>query len=282
MDIDYLRKWVGRSERAFDEIGATPPAVLAAALDRQEPRLTDGDALPLLRHWLYFPAVTRRSELDPDGHPRRGGFLPPVPLQRRLFAGAKLKFNLPIRIGDNVERTSRVVDIAAKTGRMGDPLLFVRLQREYRNQSGMTVLEDHDIVYRDRPVPGELPAPVRHAPDEHDWADEMQVDPVLLFQYSALTFNQHRIHYDRTYATTEEGYPGLMVHAPLVATLLVDSLRDHLPARRLQTLEFRAVGPLFDNEPFLVCGQRRSVGEARLWAQKMDGSLAMDALATFG
>jgi 3-methylfumaryl-CoA hydratase len=281
MDIDYLRKWVGRSERAFDEIGPTPPAVLAAALDRQEPRLSDGDALPLLRHWLYFPAVTRRSELDPDGHPRRGGFLPPVPLQRRLFAGAKLKFNLPIRIGDNVERTSRVIDIAAKTGRTGDPLLFVRLQREYRNQSGMTVVEDHDIVYRDRPVPGEVPPPVRLAPEEHDWADEMQVDPVMLFQYSALTFNQHRIHYDRTYATTEEGYPGLMVHAPLVATLLVDSLRDHLPARRLRTLEFRAVGPLFDNEPFLVCGQRRSVGEARLWAKKMDGSLAMDALATF-
>jgi len=274
-----LRDWIGRTESRADQVTATPAAALAATLDRDEPALRPGDALPPLWHWLYFLPLYRQSEVGPDGHAKRGGFLPPVPLPRRMWAGGRLTFGHPLRVNDRIERTSRIVDVTSKQGRSG-PLVFVRVRHEIRGPRGVAVVEEHDIVYRDPPQPGGRTAPSSKAADAA-WLREIRPDDVLLFRYSALTFNSHRIHYDRRYATEVEGYPGLVVHGPLIATLLLDLLRRERPDATVAAFEFRALSPLFDIAPFSLCGRPEADGSSvRLWAANRDGGLAMDATAT--
>jgi len=278
IDFDELKRWVGRTESRSDHVAATPVAALAATLDRDEPFPRPGDTLPPLWHWLFFPSIHRHSETGPDGHPKRGGFLPPVRLPRRMFAGGRFEFLRPLRIGDAMLRLSRIVDVRHKEGRTG-PLVFVIVRHEIGNAQGVAVTEEHDIVYRDNPRPDDLAPPPRATSADCTWSRDIRPDPVLLFRYSALTLNNHRIHYDRQYVTGVEGYPGLVVHGPLLATLLMDLLRCNLPEAQVQGLTFRAVRPLFDTAPFQVCGtlehDRKS---ARLWAKDADG-LAMEATA---
>jgi 3-methylfumaryl-CoA hydratase len=279
--LDQLRSWEGRSETLHDEVTAAPVRALSATLDRDDPQPSPGSELPPLWHWLYFLPGHRQSELGPDGHARRGGFLPPVPLPRRMWAGGRLQWHAPLRVGDAIERTSRIASVTHKSGRTGD-LVFVLVRHEVRNAQGLALTEEHDIVYRAAarpgdPVPPPLPAP-QHAP----WSREIVPDPVLLFRYSALTFNGHRIHYDRTYVTEVEGYPGLIVHGPLIATLLVDLARRQQRAP-LRSFSFKAVRPTFDLHPFRVSGQPSADGRAaQLWAQDHEGWLTMQAEATFG
>ena len=236
-----------------------------------------GAALPPLWHWLYFLPIHRQSEIGPDGHPARGGFLPPVPLPRRMWAGSHLRFHRPLRVGDPISRTSRIVEVTHKEGRTG-PLVFVLVRHEIGTAQGLALAEEHDIVYRDIPRPGEPAAQPRTAPGEQAWTREIRPDDVLLFRYSALTFNGHRIHYDRRYVTEVEGYPGLVVHGPLIATLLLDLLRRNLPEASVASFVFRAVKPLFDTAPFSVCGRPEPDGKTvRLWAKDADGRLAMEA-----
>ncbi len=277
LDIDHLRGWIGRQEVLHDTITAFPVAALAATLDRDDAEPLAGDALPPLWHWLYFLPRARQSQLGPDGHPARGGFLPPVKLPRRMWAGGRLEFPGTLRVGDAVTRTSTVADVSRKEGRTG-PLVFVLVRHEIAGPEGVAVTEEHDIVYRGLPGPGEpTPAP-RLAPEATAWRRDIVPDEVLLFRYSALTFNGHRIHYDRRYVTQQEGYPGLIVHGPLLATLLVDLLRRNTD-RRLAGFRFRAASPVFDTAPFAVCG-RPEGGRVTLWARKADGTLAMDAEAS--
>ncbi len=274
---ENFEAWIGRTEERHDTITAAPSAALAATLDRDDPAPTPGTPLPPLWHWLYFLPVQRQSELGPDGHPRRGGFLPPVPLPRRMWAGGRLSFAQPLRVGQVATRRSRIADIASKSARSG-PLVFVAVQHEISTASGVAIGEDHDIVYRDLPAPGALAvAPAARA--DEAFSREVVPDDVLLFRYSALTFNGHRIHYDRRYVTEVEGYPGLVVHGPLIATLLLDLLRREHPDAVVRRFEFKAVSPLFDLHPFTLCG--RADGERRfaLWARNHEGSLAMQASA---
>ncbi len=280
VDIAHLEQWVGKTERLSDRVTHVPPAALSATLDRDDPRPSDGDPLPPLWHWLYFLPVHRQSELGPDGHPKRGGFLPPVPLPRRMWAGGRLEFRHPLRVGEAIERVSRIVSVVKKDGRTG-PLVFVLVRHEIRNADGLAITEEHDIVYRDNsgpadPVPKPQPAPAQPA-----WRRDIVPDDVLLFRYSALTFNGHRIHYDRRYVTEVEGYPGLIVHGPLLATLLLDLLRRERPDADVAGFTFRAMKPVFDIAPFAVCGAPDAENKrVRLWAQDADATLAMDATAT--
>jgi 3-methylfumaryl-CoA hydratase len=278
IDIERLREWIGRTERTADTITAAPVARLSATLDRDDPPPRPGDPLPALWHWLYFLPTHRQSEIGVDGHVRLGGFLPPVPLPRRLYAGGRVEMLHPLRVGDPIERVSRILDVSSKHGRSG-PLVFVQVRHEVRTRERLSLTEDHDIAYRDSGRPGDPQAPVRRAPDDALWTREIHPDDVLLFRYSALTFNGYRIHYDRRFATETQGHPGLVVHAPLVATLLADLLRRHLPGASVSSFSFRAISALFDTGPFLICGRPDDDGSVKLWARDPAGALAVEATA---
>ena len=279
LDLDLLRSWIGRSELQHDLATAVPPQALAATLDRDDAPRGLGDALPPCWHWLYFLPLARQSGIGADGHPRRGGFLPPVPLPRRMWAGSRIQFHAPLRIGQSLQRTSHIEDMRLKEGRSG-ALVFVIVRHDIHADGQQVITERHDIVYRDMPQPGE-PAPAGvPAPGDAQWTYRIEPDDVLLFRYSALTFNGHRIHYDRRYATAVEGYPGLVVHGPLIATLLLELLHRALPEATVARFEFRALEPIFDVAPFQVCGRRDGERAVRLWARTPEGHLAMDASAT--
>jgi 3-methylfumaryl-CoA hydratase len=285
LDAAALRAWVGKSETRSDVIDARPAALLSATLDRDDPAPRPGDVLPPLWHWLYFLPVYRQSEVGPDGHAKRGGFLPPVPLPRRMWAGSRIEWQRPLAIGDEVRRSSRIVSVTGKRGRSG-ALVFVVVRHELSTSAGLALSEEHDIVYRELPSPEadrDVAVASGPAPEAPPWMRRIVPDPILLFRYSALTFNSHRIHYDRRYVTEVEGYPGLVVHGPLLATLLIDLLRRERPEAVLRSFEFRAVAPLFDVAPFDVCGRPEDDGvRVSLWAQSADGGLAMRATATLG
>jgi len=280
-DTDDWQAWVGRAETRDDVITVAPLAAMAATLDRDDPLPDAGDPVPPLWHWCYFPPLARQSEIGPDGHPKRGGFLPPVSLPRRMWAGGRLAFARPLVVGERVLRTSRIASVSAKEGRSGR-LVFVTVQHDYADALGAAIHEEHDIVYREAPAPGAPSAVPPSAPSDEAYSREIVPDPVLLFRYSALTFNGHRIHYDRDYVTREEGYPGLVVHGPLIATLLLDLLRRERPRSRVRSFEFRAVSPLFDIHRFRVCGRDDGDGRHALWARSHEGALAMQATAVTG
>jgi 3-methylfumaryl-CoA hydratase len=275
---DSVQDWVGRSETQTDVIDPRPVALLSATLDRDDPPPREGGLLPPLWHWLYFLPSYKHSDAGPDGHAKRGGFLPPVPLPRRMWAGSRLVWTLPLCIGDTLTRVSRIASITEKQGASG-ALVFVVVRHELSTGSGLALTEEHDIVYRDLAAPGSTAA--TRASEKPAWQRRIVPDDVLLFRYSALTFNSHRIHYDRRYVTEVEGYPGLVVHGPLLATLLADLMRRHRVGEALARFEFRARRPLFDTAPFDVCGLPSADGKTvSLWAQDVGGGLAMQATAT--
>jgi 3-methylfumaryl-CoA hydratase len=270
--------WIGRTIVREEAISPWPAAALAATLDRDEAMPREGDALPPLWHWLYFLPIYRESDVGPDGHAKRGAFLPPVPLPRRMWAGGRIRFEAPLRNGEIARRESQVVDIVEKQGGSGR-LVFVVVRHTIRGEDGVAVVEEHDIVYRGGASDAH-PTTSSVAPVDAAWSREIVPDPVLLFRYSALTFNSHRIHYDRRYVAEVEGYPGLVVHGPLIATLLVDLLRHALPRASVARFTFRAASPLFDTAPFFVRGQPAPDAKSvRLWAADVHGGLAMDASA---
>jgi 3-methylfumaryl-CoA hydratase len=276
-DLNILRDWIGRSETRSELIAATPVAALCATLDRNDPAPVPGSELPNLWHWLYFTPLTRHSELGADGHAKRGGFLPPVPLPRRMWAGGRLEFLQPLHVGESVTRHSTIKDVNIKQGRSG-ALVFVCVRHDFSHGQGLALSEEHDIVYRDAPLP-DAPAPEpTAAPRDEQFSRDIAPDPVLLFRYSALTFNGHRIHYDRNYVTGVEGYPGLIVHGPLIATLLMDLLRRNLPDAKVKRFDFKAVRPTFDIHSFSVCGKADGK-TVTLWARDHEGWLTMQAEA---
>ncbi len=279
-EFDQLRQWVGRKETATDTITAWPVAALSATLDRNDPEPKPGDVLPPGWHWLYFLETKTASELGPDGHPKRGGFLPPVPLPRRMWAGGRIEFLRPLHIGDTVRRDSEIISVEAKHGRSGD-LVFVTVRHTVSANSEAAVREEHDIVYREAAKPGE-PAPAgKPEPAYATWQRSLVGDPVLLFRYSALIFNGHRIHYDLDYVRDEEHYPGLIVHGPLQTTLLLDLCRRHEP-RPVKRLDYRALQPVFHTERFSVNGNPGADGAtADLWTANAAGIYAMTATAVF-
>jgi 3-methylfumaryl-CoA hydratase len=276
-----MNEWIGKSETTSDVVTAFPYAALSATLDRSVQRPASGTVLPALWHWLYFLPLYRQSDVGPDGHAKRGGFLPPVPLPRRMWAGSQFQFHAPLRIGDKLERVSTIHDVTEKSGRTG-PLVFVKVRHEIRRngESSIALTEFHDIVYREAAKVGDVAPPPKAAPAAPRWEKKWVADDVLLFRYSALTFNAHRIHYDRRYVTEVEQYPGLVVHGPLIATLLLDLLRHQLPDSEVARYEFRAIRPTFDIDHFAVCGQPGADAKTfHLWATDHEGWLTMDATA---
>jgi 3-methylfumaryl-CoA hydratase len=270
-----LDAWLEKQEVSKDDITAFPLKAMSATLGQ----IDAGNLVPPLWHWLYFLPVSPLSDAGPDGHPQRGGFLPPVPLPGRMWAGGRLTFHQPLEVGERAVRISTIANIEDKTGRSGR-LVFVTVQHDIEVAGELRIEEEHDIVYRDAPQPGAVGPKASPAPQGETWRRTIDADPVMLFRYSALTFNSHRIHYDYPYVTEIEGYPGLVVHGPLIATLLVDLVRRELPDATLQSFAFRALRPTFANQPFTVCGKPLDDGKTLdLWAKDHEGFLTMRATA---
>ncbi len=271
-------EWIGKTETRTDTVTAAPLVALSALLDRDDPAPTPGDAAPPLAHWLYFLPAYRQSEAGPDGHALKGGFLPPIQLPRRMWAGSRLEFLRPLTVGSQVTRVSRIQDISEKEGRSGK-LVFVTVRHEVSDAGGLVLSDEHDIVFRGETALAAKPVP---APRDEKWRREIHPDPVLLFRYSAVTFNSHRIHYDHPYATQVEGYPGLVVHGPLTATLLIDLLRRSAPGVTVKRFGFRALRPLHDTANFFTCGLPDEANRsARLWTRDAEGAVTMEANATW-
>lgn len=275
--MDDYSAWVGRSETREDVATAAPVAGLAALLDHDVSPWVSGE-VPPLGHWLYFLPTARQSVIGEDGHPRRDStsLLPPVPLPRRMWAGSRIEFLSPIPVGAALTRVTTIDAIKPKRGASGD-LLFVTLRHDITADGVAAIREEQDIVFREPAPASPVPAAPPARPAETEPADAVRSvlpDPVLLFRYSALTFNAHRIHYDRDYAEGVEGYAGLVVHGPLIATLLIDhALRAGFAPRAFR---FRAEAPLIDGAPFDLC-LTRDGGGARLWARDVAGRITMRA-----
>lgn len=268
---------VGRTETRTDTLHASQLAQMAATLDRAEVP----DALPPLWHWMLFATWVRPAELGPDGHPSRGGFLPADDaLPRRMYAGGRLAFPDTLRPGEVARRTSTIASVAEKAGSTGR-LLFVTVRHAIEGPRGIAITEEHDIVYRGLAGAAVRPGPPL-APPGGAVVREVVPDPVLLFRYSALTGNGHRIHYDRAYVTGVEGYPGLIVHGPLQATLLAELAQLQAPGKRLAAFGFRALKPVFDLAPFRLVASPIAEGRMALWVVDTEGQACMQAEAVFG
>jgi 3-methylfumaryl-CoA hydratase len=278
IDIDDFKAWVGREHRRVEPLGIFPARALAAALDRS--RLPEaGEPLPPSWHWLYFLDTPSSTGTGVDGHPQKGGFLPPIPLPRRMWAGGSVRVVQPLQLGPPAEKLSVIRSVEVKGGKTGS-LVFVNLDHEIHQFSRLCISEQQTLVYRDMPA-GFTPLPDGEtAAVAADWAASVEPSPVLLFRFSALTYNGHRIHYDRDYATRQEFYPGLVVQAPLLATLLVDLALDntHMPVRQFQ---FRAIRPTFDLGPVRLCGAR-SGSDVTLWSADRDNFVGMRVTAILG
>lgn len=279
LDIEYLQTWVGREQRTVDALPVFPARALAAALDHTHlPEA--GDALPPGWHWLYFLETPSAAATGGDGHPRKGGFLPPVPLPRRMWAAGALDIKQPLRLGIPAEKNSTVRSVQMKTGKSGT-LIFVTLEHRLLQKDQLCITEEQNLVYREAPC-GPVPLPTGEpAPMSADWSRTLQPDPVQLFRYSALTYNGHRIHYDRDYAVREEFYPGLVVHGPLLATLLLDLVARENPSQRVASFRFRAQRPTFDFNPLHLCGKRDGA-TVHLWSADADNLIGMSATAKLG
>lgn len=261
--MSEFEDWIGRSQTVTDVLEPARSNALDVALGG-DGALKAGDPMPLLHHWLYFWDVKPPAGLGADGHPAKGGFLPPVPLPRRMWAGGRLSFHKPLVLGTEVVRTSTITAIKEKTGKSGT-LVFVTVRHELDGGQGLAVSEEQDLVYRE-PAAGMLPAPVPAPAPATEWVETIDPTTVLLFRYSALTMNGHRIHYDRPYAMDEESYPALVVHGPLQATMLMRLATANLAAP-ITGFDFRGQQPAFDGAPLHVCGGPNADG-ADIWTQQ--------------
>ncbi len=289
-DTIDLADWIGRTETVDDVATAAPLAGLAALLDHDVAPWNKDEVAPL-GHWLYFLPRARQSLIGPDGHPHRGGFLPPVTLPRRMWAGSRVSFESPIPIGAAIQRRSTIANVVSKSGKSGS-MVFVTVQHEIEFQGRCAIREEQDIVYREMPgsggtassgaartaVTGTTGPAATVRPSQ--WTREVTAGPVELFRFSALTFNAHRIHYDRQYTREIEGYPNLVVHGPFVAILLMDHFLRRVPKARVTGFSFRAQRPLHDSVPFSLCLEARE-RSAELWTVCEEGQTTMTATVEF-
>ena len=279
-ELESLKEWIGRTETAIDYV--TVPAVnrLSATLDRDDTFPKMGDPLPIGWHSTLFPRVVRHSQIGPDGHPARGDFLPPVPLPRRMFAGKRITIHQQLQVGDEVRRESTIQSVTPKTGRTGQ-MVFVTVKTDMIGPRGVAITEEQDIVYREEPAKGAPPPEPQPAPGTAVWQKIITPDPVMLFRYSALTFNGHRIHYDHPYVTGVEGYPERVMNGGLTTLLVFELARAHAKTP-LKFIASRNVRPMFVNRPISVCGEPSADGKsAKLWTLDDQGALSLTATAEF-
>jgi 3-methylfumaryl-CoA hydratase len=276
-DVNF-QEWIGKREENTDLVSLRQAVGMSVMLDAETiPQI--GDPLPPGWHWMFFAEMARQSGLSTDGHAPRGNFLPPVPLPRRMWGGNRLTFHGSIPIGNDLRRESEILSIAEKNGRSGK-LALVTVKHCYYGAEGLAIEEEHDIVYRAAATGKNKSPPGQHPADKPDWTKEIIPDSVFLFRYSALTFNGHRIHYDMPYVRNVEGYPGLIVHGPLIATLLMELARENQPAETFQSAIVRAHRPLFSGNKLIVQGLRTDSG-VRTWALDSDGLMAMTVEIVF-
>lgn len=279
-DLEKLKDWIGQKETDVDYV--TVPSVhrLSATLDRNDPMPKMGDPLPIGWHSILFPRVVRQSQIGPDGHPQRGDFLPPVPLPRRMFAGKRITFHEDLRVGDEVHRESTIKSVTPKVGRSGQ-MVFVTVQTDISSPRGLAITEEQDIVYRAEPDPNAPPPPPQAASGTPVWKNVVTPDQVMLFRYSALTFNGHRIHYDHPYVTGVEKYPNLVMNGGLTTVLVFELARTHASGP-IRFISSRNVRPLFVGRPISLGGEPSADGKtAKLWATDDTGALALSAEAEF-
>jgi len=280
VDTTDTASWIGSQEAAEDVVSQSALDRFSATFD-SNPGVSPGP----LACWLFFLPRAAQAELDTDGHPRKGGFLPPIELPRRMWAGGALRFHAPLEVGASITRVSTISAVEQKTGRSGK-LAFVTVDHEIRGTDGPLVSERQSIVYREKPnlsgngqTLNAVASLTVTPPEPSDWSGTVMPDTALLMRYSALTFNAHKIHYDRDYATKGEGYPGLVVHGPLLATLLLEQYRANNPDSQVAAFSFRALAPIFDTGPVTLAGSRTATG-ARLWATGADGNVGISATVT--
>jgi 3-methylfumaryl-CoA hydratase len=280
VDIDYLRGWIGREQVKHDVITPRLAISLNAIFDIGD-ELAIGDPAPAGIQWCLAPDIVPMSGLGPDGHPSRGGFLPPVPFPRRMWAGGELTFSGEFRVGDEVARRSVIEDVVLKSGRSGQ-MIFVTVRHEYQTARGVVLSERQDIVYRQlesgKPASSQAPA-ASVEPIAVDRTRSISGDAVLLFRYSAVTFNGHRIHYDQPYVTGEEGYPGLIFHGPLQANYLLNLAIESLGGRMPRTFAFRSVSPLFGGQT-VTLNAKGGDTETKLWVADAASIVTMTATAS--
>ena len=272
--------WIGRTETATDMITQRMAAHMAATLGRDDPPPRPGDPFPVGWQWMVCAVAALPAEVGPDGLPARAGLLPPIPLPRRMWAGGRMTIHQPLKVGEAVRRTTELKSLVHKEGRSG-AIAFATLKHDFAGEAGLAIEEEMDVAFRAEKTEDEQAPPPVPAPAAAVWQRTITPDPLLLFRYSALTFNGHRIHYDRPYTMEVEGYPGLLVHGPLIATCLFDLMRrstERAPA----SLSFRAMRPLYDTAPFEVCGAPTEDGTGCvLWALDPDDAVAMQVQVAF-
>jgi len=279
LDLDHLRQWIGRTQDASDIVTAQLVKGLRATLFQEVGEPKRGDVAPFTVHWCLAQPVFPISQLGPDGHPARGGFLPPVPLPRRMWAGGELEIIDPLRVGDEAKRSSRISDVSVKTGSTGT-LCFVAVEHVIATPRGVAIRERHDIVYREMTSAGAAAPKAPPPPPAARHREAHVSDPVLLFRYSALTFNGHRIHYDRDYVTKVEGYPGLIFHGPLQAALIVELAAKLSGGKPPKKFSYRGLQPLFEGSEFSV-NANDNAGGMELWIANADGQPTMKGTATW-
>ncbi|MDN5860829.1 MAG: MaoC family dehydratase N-terminal domain-containing protein [Pseudonocardia sp.] len=252
--------WSPEPLESTETIGSWPTAAFSALLELPGPAAIDEEPLPPGWHWFHFLEPTRLSDLGDDGHPGAGRFLPPIPDRRRMIAGGRLHVRSPILLGDTITRRTELASVVVKDGRSGQ-LAFVTTRTVFRRGAEILVAEEQDVVYRSQPA-GVQRAPAAAEPEpvpDHDWQTATRTTPQLLFRFSALTYNTHRIHYDQPYVTGVEGYPGLVVHGPLLALLLLEIPRRML-RRRVARFDYRLSSPVFCGATVLTHGRSTERG----------------------
>ena len=275
-ELESLKKWIGEKETAIDYVTVPTIHRLSALLDRDDPFPRIGDPLPIGWHAILFPRVVRQSQIGPDGHPARGDFLPPVPLPRRMFAGKTVTFASDLRVGDEVRRESVIQNVELKQGRTGE-MVFVTVKTDIHSPRGLAITELQRIVYRDAADRNAKPTPSQAAPAPAKWGKIVTPDTVMLFRFSALTFNGHRVHYDLPYVTQVEGYPGLIVNGNLTTLMMFEIAREHA-GRPIARFSSRNVSPLFVGRPLHVCGAPADDNKTvKLWVTNDQGGLALTA-----
>jgi 3-methylfumaryl-CoA hydratase len=282
LNLDDLKTHIGRRVVTTDVVTDAPANLLRLTFGRPEPEMRAGDTLPPGWHILYFLPRFRPGELSPDGAPLDSGVVPKMPLPRRMFAGERLTFHRPIRIGDAIRRETELADISLKQGGTG-ALVFATVLSRIFTPEGLALEEERRTVFREAVKGGRNEAPKRDAaPSDGPWRRRVEPDPVVLFRFSALTFNSHRIHYDHVWATEKEGYPALVVHGPFTSTQLIDFARDENPGRAFASYTTQARAPLFVNAPFELRGKPTADGRgAEICAVTPEGTVAMSAQVEF-
>lgn len=283
--MENFEAWIGKKEIHHDVVNARHIQMMQALLNQDD---KNPSVLPHLYHWFYFLPIVDGKEIAEDGHPHKGSFLPPIPFPKRMWAGGRLQFIHPILINQKIRRESEILKVQFKSGKSGD-MYFITVKHSIYAEDQLAIIEEHDIVYREasNTVQNQIASQPTTATQtqaiearHYSFKENFPIDEVTLFRYSAITFNGHRIHYDRPYATQIEGYPGLIVHGPLLATLLLHTFKTQNPTKTISSFEFRAVNPVFDFNNFNICADTHSEN-AELWIEKEQGQICMKAQVAF-